>query len=463
MSTSTAKVAGISVNRRIWNAAAAVTAASLLVKLVATLKEFTVAGIYGRSDAMDAFLAAALIPGLLINLISESMNQALVPTLVRVRQQQGRDSAQQLFSSSMAWTIGMLVAASVVMGLFARDFFPVIGSHFGARKLDLAVQLFYWMLPTVVLTGIASNCTAVLNTRGSFALPALATIVTPTAVMICVPLLVDRMGIWALVFASLLGAVVHAVWVGSMMGSHDYRFRVRWFGMNEPMREVAQQYGPVLLSSVVASGGLLVDQSMAAMLPTGSVSALVYAGRFVGVVLTLVAGAVSTAVVPCFSEMIAEHDWRGCTDTLRTWGRITLLVSTPIAIVLIAGAHFLIQATFQHGAFGVADSDAVTPVLAMYALQIPFFVCSRVFYRFLVAMRRTDLIFYCGLLNLGLDVVLNLVLMRWLGLAGIALATSLWTVSTLMFLWYWSRRILRTAIDSANSSGRAEVSSGALK
>ena len=180
-------------------------------------------------------------------------------------------------------------------------------------------------------------------------------------------------------------------------------------------------------------------------------------------VLTLVAGAVSTAVVPCFSEMIAEHDWRGCTDTLRTWGRITLLVSTPIAIVLIAGAHFLIQTTFQHGVFGVADSDAVTPVLAMYALQIPFFVCSRVFYRFLVAMRRTDLIFYCGLLNLGLDVVLNLVLMRWLGLAGIALATSLWTVSTLMFLWYWSRRILRTAIDSANSSGRAEVSSGALK
>ena len=52
----------------------AVTVASLLVKLVATMKEFTVAGIYGRSDAMDAFLAAALILGLLINLISESMN-----------------------------------------------------------------------------------------------------------------------------------------------------------------------------------------------------------------------------------------------------------------------------------------------------------------------------------------------------------------------------------------------------
>jgi putative peptidoglycan lipid II flippase len=63
-------------------------------------------------------------------------------------------------------------------------------------------------------------------------------------------------------------------------------------------------------------------------------------------------------------------------------------------------------------------------------------------------MRRTDLIFYCGTINLGLDVVLNLVLMRWFGVAGIALATSLWTVSTFIFLWYWSSRLLAEATRS---------------
>jgi putative peptidoglycan lipid II flippase len=62
-----------------------------------------------------------------------------------------------------------------------------------------------------------------------------------------------------------------------------------------------------------------------------------------------------------------------------------------------------------------------------------------------VAMRRTDLILYCGVINLVLDVALNLILMRWYGVAGIALATSLWTVSTCFFLWYWSRRLLAKA------------------
>jgi putative peptidoglycan lipid II flippase len=170
------------------------------------------------------------------------------------------------------------------------------------------------------------------------------------------------------------------------------------------------------------------------------------------VVITLLAGAVSAAVVPHFSRMIAHRDWTACRQTLKTWVRLTALVSTPIALALIVGSHLLIRLTFQHGVFGPRDTAMVTPVLAMYAIQIPFFVSSRVFYRFLVAMRRTDLIFYCGALNLALDVVLNLVLMRWFGVAGIALATSLWTVSTFLFLWYWAWKLLPEAATERTES-----------
>jgi putative peptidoglycan lipid II flippase len=433
---------GVSINRQILRAAALVTAAGILVKAVATLKEIAVAGVYGRSDDLDAFLAAALIPGLLINLISESMNQALVPTLVRVREQEGHDRAQQLLSSSMLWMCALLGAVSVGMAICARGFFPLIASHFQAEKMDLAVRLFYGLLPVVLITGVATNCTAVLNTLDRFALPALATVATPLAIILGSLLLSERCGIWAMVYATLAGALVHAAVVVGMMDAQGYRFRLRWYGMTEATREVGRQYGPVLLSGVVASGGLLVDQSMAAMLPAGSVSALVYAGRFVSVVLTLLAGAVSTAVTPYFSRMIALRDWTGCRNTLRTWVWLTALVSVPIAAALIAGAHWLIRITLQHGAFGPHDTAVVTPVLALYALQIPFFVSSRVLYRFLVAMRRTDLILYCGILNLALDVVLNLILMRWFGVAGIALATSLWTVSTFFFLGYWTWKLL---------------------
>lgn len=447
---------GSSVNRQIFRAAASVTAVGILVKLVAMGKEIAVAGVYGRSDAMDAFLAAALLPSLLVNLISESMNQALVPTLIRVREKEGHDRAQQLLSSSMLWMCLLLTAASILMALTARGFFPLIASQFPVAKLALSIRLFYGLLPIVLITGIATNCTAVLNTFDRFAWPALAPMVISAVTIFAALTLGVRLGIWALVYGTVTGSLIHAAAVAGMMEAHGYKFRLRWHGMTDATREVAHQYGPVLLSAVLASGGLLVDQSMAAMLPSGSVSALVYGNRFVSVIMALLAGAVSTGVTPYFSHMIAQRDWRGCRHTIRTWVRLTALVSVPVAVLLIVASHFAVRTTFQHGAFGPRDTGVVASVMAMYAIQIPFVVTSRVFYRFIVAMRRTDLVLRCGILNLILDVALNLILMRRLGVAGIALATSLWTVSTFFFLWYWTRKLLPKQPPAVTSKTRSE-------
>ncbi len=434
---------GNAVNRQVASAAVSVAAAGVIVKLIATIKEFTVAGLYGRSDAMDAFLAAALLPALLVNLISESMNQALIPTFIRVREHEGNRPAQQLLSSAMLAVCVLLAVAASILALAAPGIFPLIASRFSPEKMILARHLFYALLPTVLLAGIASNCTSVLNATGRFALPALAPAVIPLVILAGAPALAHYCGIWAMVLSTLAGTLLYAMLTASMLAARGFHFSLRWHGLNEPTREVARQYGPVLLSGVVASSGLIVDQSMAAMLPPGSVSALVYANRFVSVLVALLAGAVATAVTPHFSELVAHRDWLACRRSANSWLGIMAAVSIPFTVALALGAGPLIRVTFQHGAFTANDTAVVTPVLAMYALQIPFFVCSRVHYRVIVALRRTDLIFYCGLINLGLDIALNLVLMRWFGIAGIALATSLWTVATFFFLAYWSRRLLR--------------------
>ncbi len=450
ISTPPAPARSSSVHRSILRAAVSVGAAGVVVKLFGTAKEIAVASAFGRSDAMDAFLAAALIPSLLVNLISESMNQALVPTLIRVREREGHARAQELLSSSMLWMCLLLGAATLAMALLAHLIFPLMASNFPPAKLALAIRLFYALLPIVLITGVATNCTAILNTLDHFALPALAPAVISISMILAAIFLTGRLGIWAMAAAMLAGSLLHAVIVAWAMGRHGYRFRLRWHGNNEATREVAGQYGPVLLSSLVTSGGLLVDQAMAAMLAAGSVSALVYANRFVSVVLSLLAGAVSTAIVPYLSRLIAHRDWAACQQTLRTWLRLTALASIPVAMLLIAVAHPLVRVAYQHGRFGPHDTTVVASVLAMFAMQIPFYVVSRIDYRFIVAMRRTDLILYCGAINLGLDVVLNLVLMRWFGVAGIALATSLWMMSTAVFLHYWARTLLRRAAAEEN-------------
>jgi putative peptidoglycan lipid II flippase len=429
--------------RRVLYAATTVAAFSVAVKVTATAKEFVLAGVFGRSDAMDAYLIASMIPNLLVNLFAESMNQALIPTLVRVRIQEGVAQAQKLLAHTTMRLILLLVCASVAMAALAPVAFPFIASNFAAPKLQFSIHIFWVLLPVVLLAGIASNCTAVLNTMDRFAVPALAPTLMPLGIIVSALLFGRQYGIWAVVCGNLMGVTAYAALMVWMMNRHGYRFALSWGGESQAASEVARQYGPVLLSSVVASGGLLADQAMAAMLPPGSVSALVYAGRFTSVVVTLLAGALASALTPHFSVLVADQDWLGCRKSLRRWVAITALVSLPIAIALVAGAPLLVRLTLQHGVFTAHDTAVVVPVMAMYALQIPFFAVSRVYYRFVLAMRRTDLILYCGIINLLLDIVLNFVLMRWMGLAGIALATSIWTAATLAFLWFWSYRLLR--------------------
>ena len=441
----TASVGG-RLNVRIFQAMVSVTLAGLVVKAVATGKEFVVAGFFGRSDAMDAFLIAFLLPGLLINLFSESMNQALIPTLVKVRHQSGLAAAQLLLSRAMAWTCLLLVSGSLLMAAMAKWLFPLVLTNFSVAKIRLTEELFYGLLPLVLISGLTSNCTAVLNTSGRFILPALAPLATPMVLVVAVWLLTSRFGIWILVYANLVGAGLSAVLVIGMMELRGLRFRLDWFTddlkIQASLREVGGQYGPVLLSGLLASGGLLVDQGMAATLPSGSVATLVYANRFVSVVLSVLAGAISTVLTPYLSELVAGQDWRSCRRTVNRYVAGTALVSVPIALAMIAASGWMVRVTYQRGAFSAMDTANVAPVQAMYAIQIPFFVVSRVFYRYLVARRRTSLILYCGMINLVLDVGLNLVCMRWLGVAGIALATSLWTVSTFAFLGYWAYRLL---------------------
>lgn len=66
MRVATAAVRQSGTNRRILGAASAVIVATPAVKVAAMAKEFAVAGVFGRSDALEAFLVAALIPCLRI-------------------------------------------------------------------------------------------------------------------------------------------------------------------------------------------------------------------------------------------------------------------------------------------------------------------------------------------------------------------------------------------------------------
>jgi putative peptidoglycan lipid II flippase len=101
-----------------------------------------------------------------------------------------------------------------------------------------------------------------------------------------------------------------------------------------------------------------------------------------------------------------------------------------------------VKLLFQRGAFTAADTELVSSVQICYAVQIPFFVCSILFVRFITAVRRNDVLMYASGINLVLDVILNLVLMRVWHAAGIALSTSIMYGISFLMISLWTVRFL---------------------
>lgn len=109
-----------SVNRQVFSAAIVVGIGTALVKVLAVVKELIVANKFGTANELDAFLIALLIPSIMIGIIANSFNSALIPTYIKVRDRSGIKAAQQLFAGATTWSIGLLAIATCLIPHFSQ-------------------------------------------------------------------------------------------------------------------------------------------------------------------------------------------------------------------------------------------------------------------------------------------------------------------------------------------------------
>jgi putative peptidoglycan lipid II flippase len=432
-----------SVNQRIFRAALSVGLATVVVKAAATLKDLAVAHSFGRSDSLDAFLFAFILPAFAVNLIVGAVTAALVPVLVETRQNEGITAAQQLLASVTLLTGAALIILALMIALLSPLYLPYLGHGFPAGKQALTREFLYLLAPWLVVSGLATFMACVMNSIEKFAMPAIVPIVTPSVILICIALWTRPTSGFALAWGTVMGSCFEVALLFYLVKRHQILGSLRWYGINQNVRAVLFQTGPMMAGCLLMGATPVVDQVMASMLGSGSVSALSYGNKVPSGLLGIGAAALSTATLPYFSQMAAAKDWHGCRHTLKRYSSLILTVSLPITAVLILLSRPLVRAFFQRGAFTSADTDVVSLVQSCYCLQIPAYVLSMLFVRFISSVRRNDLLMYASAINLVVDITMNLVLMRWLGVAGIALSTSLVIIGSFTFLALTSFRLLR--------------------
>lgn len=423
-----------STNRKIFGAAVTVGLMTALVQLAGVGKELVVAWRFGTGEDLDVFLIAVVVPSLIVNIVGGSFHGALIPTYIKVREQEGIQAAQRLLSSVTVSSLAVLGIMCIAMLASAQWYLPLIGKGLDPEKLELAFYILFISVPVVILRGIGVIWGGVVNAGERFALVALVPILTP--VMTLILMMEKSLGIYSLALGWLGGIVFQFIVLGSALKRKGIALGLRWYGLDTNQRQVMREFTSAMAGAVLMSSNTIIDQVMAGMLSPGSLASLNYGNKVIAFPVGLLTTGLSTAIIPYFSKMVSLENWLAIRHTFWRYMGIIFMVSWPVTIVLCTFTEPIIRFVFQRGAFTVEDTHVVAKIQFCYALQIPSYLGANLVVRLISAFYSNQILLWASLISTGSNITLNYILIKFMGVSGIALSTALVSWLSFGFLLY---------------------------
>jgi putative peptidoglycan lipid II flippase len=437
--------------RGLLRAAFTVGSLTAVVKLVALLKDSLVAAEFGNGAALDAFLLALAFPSFLINVAAGTLPAALTPVFVEQREQRGTRAAATLAGAVLRSSYRWLAALSCIAALVSAVLGWLPGAQLTAESRATLPVLALALAPFTLLQGVCSAWSGLLAAQGAYSVGSFAPIAQPLGIALGV-VLSPHPTVWALAVGLLGGSLVQAAWLAwaiNRRGLSILGIEVKHLDDTEraPLKaalaRVRAQYLPAVAGAILMSATTLVDQTMAAWLPVGSVSALSYGTKVSSVLMSMGAIALSTTMLPHLSVLVARAEWTQLRELERKLRWLLLSTTVPLTLALVYFSAPLVQLLFERGAFTAEETETVSQVQAAYLLQIPGHLLGILYVRLISALQANRLLMIGSVINLVANIGLNIVFMRRYGIAGIALSTAAVYGVSCVFLAFVAHRQLR--------------------
>jgi len=444
-----------------WKSTFWITFCALADILLAFVLQVILAARFGATGVMDAYLVATTIPTLLIGLLPGALNICLIPIFVE-HATKGRKEEAFAVSNGVIVLFGLILGSIVVAGELAAFWvIKMVAPGFDTARLAISSDLFRVLLPTVIFYGMASILGSVYYAQRKPFWPALSPVLR-VAGMLAGVAIGQRWGIMALVWGDVLGTGLSLAVLGfNYLKSGGHRY---WQGLWTPgVRRVMALLLPWLAGFVVSKANPLVERSLASGLSVGSITYLGYASQIVNLVVTVMTKGLALSIFPILSEKVARQDFDGLREIIGRGVRGLLMIVVPVIVLVILYGQLGIQVVFERGAFDPAATRGTYLTLLGYLgalLALPMgVVITNTFYAF----QDTRTVAGVAIIGFITNVALNLVLVQFVKVTGLAMGYSIAAVINLCILCiilvrrlgrvYWWNRDVRIAFAGAGLGG----------
>jgi putative peptidoglycan lipid II flippase len=421
--------------RTVARSAASAGAATMTSRILGLVREQVIAAMFGAGAATDAYNVAFRIPNLLRDLFAEgAMSAAFVPTFTRYLTTSGRDAAWRLGNyviNALLVVTGILVALAIV---FAEPLVAALaaeGYTNDPEKMALTVQLARIMLPALSFIAVAAALMGMLNSLQHFFIPAFSPAMFNVVTIICAFALVPLMPVFglhpiaAIAIGTLLGGVAQTALQWPTLRREGFRYRPALSFKDEGVQRVLVLMGPGTVGMAATQLNVFVNTLLATSQVEGAVSWLNYAFRLMYLPIGLFGVSLATAVLPAVSRYVVEKDIASSRRTIADGLALMMMLNLPATVGLMVLAVPIVRVIFEHGEFTAEDTVGTANALRYYAIGLIAYSVVRIASPTFYALGKNRIPVIVSLFTVVVNATLNIVLVRVMGYAGLALGTSI--------------------------------------
>ncbi len=425
---------------KLFKAMATVAGLTGASRILGFVRDILTAAILGAGPIADAFFVALKIPNLFRRVTAEgAFSVAFVPlyseSLTKEGEEQASIFASNAFAVMLTFLVPFTILAMVAMPYIIYAIAP--GFHDEPLRFNTAVELTRITFPYLLMMSLTALMGGVLNAHDKFSPFASAPIFFNLCLIVGLLVFTEftETAGHAMAWGVFAAGVTQFLWLLYFVKKEGIKLRLKKPEFTGNIKKLFKLMGPGVVGAGVMHINLFVDLILASTLASGSISYLYYADRLNQLPLGMVGIAVGTALLPMLSKSIASGDTKETQNLFNRSLEICLLLALPAAIALFVIPETLMSVLFERGAFTATDTSVAAKVLMGYAVGLPAYIAVKVFSTAYWSSQDTMSPVKISVFVTAVNIALSIVLIQFVGVAGIAIATGIvgWVQLALLY------------------------------
>lgn len=393
-------------------------------KLLGMLREVVLAKYFGTSNISDAYLIAISIPTLLFYFIGHALNTAYLPMFNKVRATRGESEAVAYSNNILccAGALSLILIGALI--LFPQVIIKIFAAGFDDETVRITSKLIRIGAFSLLFMTAINIFSGYLQAHGNFIVPGMISI--PRNVILIVSIVVASVfGVQFLGIGILVAYIAECFILIPFTVKKGYRVSLGLDLSNPDMLETAYVILPIIIGVGVGQINKIIDRSLASMVISGGISALSYASIINNAVQeVLVTGIITILFAKC-AAWVAEgkHDIvkSKLNETIETF--VFILIPSSFGVITLS--ELLVKTVLCRGQFDAESVRMTSGALCFYTCGLTFLAIRDTLVKVFYAYKETKITTISSTIAILVNLVLNIILSRWIGINGLAIATSI--------------------------------------